>query len=112
LSVHPFYRLARTFALDVGLDHWSRGTDSYSYADPAQALPGIDANVLAVDSKGNATLLSLGVTYANPGSLRPGGTGLPVDATWSYQRVLRASGVRVPDSHAVRASLKVYFGLW
>jgi len=112
LSVHPFYRLARTFALDVGVDHWTRGTDSYSYVDPAQAVPGVDANVLAEESKANATVFSVGVTYANPGGLRPGGTGLPVDATWSYQRVIRAGGGRVPDSHALRATLKLYFGLW
>jgi hypothetical protein len=112
LGVHPFYRVARTFALQAGLDHWSRGSDSYAYTSPADALPGIDANVLAEDSKANATLLVVGVTYANPGALRRGGTGLPVDAGVSYQRVLRAGGGRVPDSHAIRGQLGLYFGLW
>jgi hypothetical protein len=54
----------------------------------------------------------VGITYANPGKLRRGGTGWPVDASWSYERVLRAGGERVPDSHAVRGQLRVYFGLW
>jgi hypothetical protein len=112
LGVHPFYRLARTFALTAGVQHWSRGSDQVSFADPAAAIPGVDANVLAEDSKANATLLTVGITYSNPGSLRPGGTGLPVDASWSYERVLRAGGGRVPDTHAVRGSFRVYFGVW
>jgi len=111
-GAHPFFRLARTFALQAGVEHWSRRTDSYSYAAPGDALPGIDANVLAEDSKVNATLLSVGITYANPGALRPGGTGLPVDASWSYERVLRSGGGRVPDTHVVRGQFRVYFGVW
>jgi hypothetical protein len=112
LGVHPFYRLARTFALRAGVDHWSRSTDSYAYSTPADALPGIDANVLAEESGANATVLALGFTYSNPGALRRGGTGMPVDAGWTYERVLRAGGGRVPDSHAIRGQLRVYFGLW
>jgi hypothetical protein len=111
LRALPFYRLARTLGLQAGVEHWSHGSDSYTYASPEDELPGIDPNVLAEDSETNATLLSVGITYSNPGRLRPGGTGLPVDATWSYERVLRASG-RVPNSHAVRARFRVYFGVW
>jgi len=112
VGVHPFYRLARTLGFTAGLDHWSRGVDQVSYVDPAAAIPGVDANVLAEGTKANATLLSVGLTYSNPGSLRPGGTGLPVDASWSYERVLRAGGGRVPDSHAFRGQFRVYFGVW
>jgi hypothetical protein len=112
IGVHPFYRLARTLALQAGVDHWSRSTDHYSYASPAGALPGIDANVLAEESKANATMLSVGITYSNPGGLRPGGKGLPVDANWSYERMLRAGGGRVPDTHRVTGQFRVYFGVW
>jgi hypothetical protein len=112
LGIHPFFRLARTLALQARLDHWSRGIDVYSYSSPAEAIPGIDANVLAEDSKVNATALAVGITYANPGGLRRGGTGLPVDASWRYERVLRSSGGRVPDTHVVRGELRVYFGVW
>ena len=112
LGVHPFYRLARTFALTAGMDHWSHGSDVVSYSHPELPVPGVDASLYAEDSKANATMLSVGVTYANPGGLRPGGTGLPVDASWTYERVLRSGGGRVPDSHAIRARLNVYFGLW
>lgn len=112
LGAHPFFRLARTLALQAGVTHWSRSADSYTYADPGQALPGIDPNVLATDSKANATVLSVGITYANPGRLRRGGRGWPVDASWKYERVLRAGGGPVPNSHAVRAQFRVYFGIW
>jgi hypothetical protein len=112
IGVRPFYRLARTFGLQAGVEHWSRKTDVVTYATPAGALPGVDPNVLAEESSANATMLSLGITYANPGGLRPGGTGLPVEASWSYERVLRAGGGRLPDTHVVRGKFRVYFGLW
>ena len=112
IGVQPFYRLARSLALSAGLEHWTRKSDVVSYSNPADAIPGVDASILAAESSANATLLSVGLTYANPGGLRPGGTGLPVDASWSYERVLRAGGGRVPDTHAVRGKFRVYFGLW
>ena len=112
IGVRPFYRLARTLALQAGVELWTRGTDAATYATPADAIPGVDPSVLADESKTNATVLSVGITYANPGGLRPGGTGLPVDASWSYERVLRAGGGRVPDSHRLAGRFRVYFGLW
>jgi hypothetical protein len=112
LGVRPFFRLARTFALQAGVEHWSRKTDAVSYSTPEGAVPGVDASVAAEESSANTTILSLGVTYANPGGLRPGGSGLPVDASWSYERVLRAGGGRIPDTHAVRGKFRVYFRLW
>jgi hypothetical protein len=112
IGVHPFYRLARTFALQAGLDHWSRKTDQVSYAASASPIAGIDASVIAEESSANATVLSVGITYANPGGLRPGGTGMPVDASWIYERVLQAGGGRMADSHAMRGRFRVYFGLW
>jgi hypothetical protein len=112
LEVRPFYRLARTLALQAGLQHWTRKSDQVSYSSPADALPGVDASVLAEETATNATVLSAGITYANPAGLRRGGRGWPVDASWSYERVLRAGGGRVPDSHAIRGRLRMYFGLW
>jgi hypothetical protein len=112
LDVRPFYRIARTLALQVGVQHWSREADEASYVSAADSLPNISAGVLAEESSSNATILSAGLTYANPGGLRRGGTGWPVDAGWTYQRVLRSGGGRVPDSHVVRGWLRLYFGLW
>jgi hypothetical protein len=112
LGIRPFYRLARTLAIQAGVEHWARSTDRFSYASPADALPGIDPNILGAESKANATMLSVGITYANPGGLRPGGKGLPVDASWAYERVLRAGGGSVPDTHRVAARFRMYFGVW
>jgi hypothetical protein len=112
IGIRPFYRLARTIAVQAGVDHWIRGTDHYSYPAPADSLPNIDPNIMAEESKANATMLSLGITYSNPGARTPGGTGLPVDASWSYERILRAGGGRVPDTHRVSAQFRVYFGVW
>ena len=112
IDVRPFYRLARTLALQAGLQHWTRKMDQVSYASAADALPGVDAGVLAEETAANATLLSAGITYSNPGRFRAGGSGLPVDATWSYERVLRSSKGRVPNTHRVQARFRMYFGLW
>jgi hypothetical protein len=72
----------------------------------------VDAAVLAEDSKATATTLGFGITYSSLGRLRPGGRGLPVDASWSYERVVRATGGIVPDRNAMRARLRFYFGLF
>ena len=111
-TVQPFFRLARTFALQAGIQHWSRKVDQVSYRSPADALPGVDPSVLAQETAANATMLSVGFTYANLGRLRPGGSGLPVDAGWTYERILRSGNGRVPNAHRVRARLRMYFGLW
>jgi hypothetical protein len=111
-AVRPFWRVARTFALIGGLERWSRGEDAVEYRSPEDALPGVDAAVLGQETDAGATVLSVGLTYANPGALRPGGTGLPVDAGWTYERVVGASGGIVADVHRIRARFRVYFGLW
>jgi hypothetical protein len=112
LAVRPFFRLARTFALIGSVERWSKGEDAFEYRTEADAIPGVDASVLAQETDASATVVSIGVTYANPGSLRPGGTGLPVDAGWTYERIVSASGGIVPDTHRIRARLRLYFGIW
>jgi hypothetical protein len=112
LEVRPFYRLARTLALQAGVQHWTRKEDEVSYPSPGDALLGVDAVLLAQETAANTTMLSAGITYSNPGRLRAGGRGLPVDASWTYERVLRSTKGRVPDTHRVRAQLRMYFGLW
>jgi hypothetical protein len=111
-AVRPFFRLARSFALIGSLERWSKGLDAVEYGSEADAIPGVDAGVLAAETDASAILVSIGVTYSNPGALRPGGTGLPVDAGWSYERIVSASGGIVPDTHRLRARLRLYFGVW
>jgi hypothetical protein len=112
LAARPFFRLARTFALIGSVERWSRGQDEVEYRSPGDAIPGVDPGVLALDTETSSTVVSIGVTYSNPGALRPGGTGLPVDAGWTYERVVAASGGIVPDIHRIRARLRLYFGIW
>jgi hypothetical protein len=112
LAVRPFFRLARTLALAGSLERWSRGEDAVEYRSEADAIPGVDPGALAEGSEASATLAGIGLTYSNPGSLRPGGTGLPVDAGLSYERVISASEGIVPDVHRVRARLRLYFDIW
>jgi hypothetical protein len=112
LAVRPFFRLAPSFALQGHAAYWSRGADVVSYLTADDEIPGVDAAVLAEDSKATATTFGFGITYSNLGRARPGGRGLPVDASWSYERVVRATGGIVPDKHAMRARLRFYFGLF
>jgi hypothetical protein len=112
LAVRPFFRLARTVAIIGSVERWSKGVDAAEYRGEADAIPGVDAGVLAEGTDASATLVSIGLTYSNPGALRPGGTGLPVDAGWSYERVVSASGGIVPDIHRLKARLRLYFDVW
>ena len=112
IAVRPFFRLAPTLAIQASAMRWSRGADEVGYLTPADSIPGVSASVVAEDSKVSATVLGIGITYSSPGRLRPGGKGLPVDASWTYERVVGASGGIVPDRHAVRARLRVYFGIF
>jgi hypothetical protein len=110
LAARPFFRLAPSFALQASATYWSKGADEVAYVTSADEIPGVDAAVLAQDSKATATTLGFGFTYSNLGRYRPGGRGLPVDASWSYERVIGASGGIVPDRHVMRARFRVYFG--
>ena len=112
LAVRPFYRLARTLAIQGSATRWSRGADEASYVSAADSVPDVPASVVASDTKASATLLGIGLTYSSPGRLRSGGSGLPVDASWMYQRIIHASGGIVPDRHAMRAMLRLYFGVF
>lgn len=112
ISLQPFFRLARSIAVQAGLQYWSRKADQVTYRSPADALPGVDPGVLAEETAANATQLTAGITYSNPGGLRKGGSGLPVDAAWMYERVIRSGKGRVPNAHRVSARFRMYFGLW
>jgi hypothetical protein len=111
-AARPFYRIASSLAIIGSVERWHHGSDDYSYAEGADPLPGVDAAVLGEETDANATLVSIGLTYSSPGVARPGSRSLPVDAGWSYERVVGTSGGRVPDVHRVRARFRLYLGLW
>lgn len=112
IGAWPFYRLTPSFAIQAGLDHWRHGTDQVSYAASSAAIPGVDAAILAIDSRASATTFGAGLTYANAGRLAPGGRGWPVEASWVFERVIRSGAGRVPAVQQVRANLRLYFSLF
>jgi hypothetical protein len=111
-AVRPFYRIANALAIIASAERWHHGSDDYAYAAGAEPVPGVDAAVLGGETDVSATLVSIGLTYSSPGVARPNSRSLPVDAGWSYERVVGASGGRVPDVHRVRARFRLYLGLW
>ena len=68
--------------------------------------------MLAQDTKASATVLGIGITYSNPGTVSRGREGMPVDASWGYERIVRTRDGIVPDRHAFRARFRAYFGLF
>jgi hypothetical protein len=112
IALRPIFRLTPTFAIEGTAMHWSRGEDRVSYLTEADSIPGVSASVVAQDSKVSATLLGFGITFSSPGRYRPGGTGLPVDASWSYERMVTSSGGITPDPNIMRARLRFYFDLF
>jgi hypothetical protein len=111
LSVQPFYRLTPAFALTADIRHTSRGASHYSYYRSEDALPGLNPDDLAVDSKMSWTSLSGGVTFTSRG-VNQTGRGIPVEANWHYGQTVAASGGRVPKLQFTSLSLRLYFSLW
>ncbi|MGH7630004.1 MAG: hypothetical protein ACREOF_11620, partial [Gemmatimonadales bacterium] len=112
LSAQPFFRVAPPIAVTAGLSYWRRAEGTVAYATVADSIPGIPASILARDSRVRVTVFRAGVTYAAAGAQAPGGRGLPLEASWTYERVVRASGGRVPKLSRLRADLRLYVRLW
>ncbi len=112
LSAQPFLRVAPPIAITAGVSYWRRGAGTVEYATEADSIPGIPAAILARDSRISATVFRAGVTYAAAGAQAPGGRGLPLEASWTYERVVGASGGRVPKLNRLRADVRLYLRLW
>jgi len=56
--------------------------------------------------------LSAGLTYARPGATKPGTTGVPLDAQWTFEQVIAGSGGRVRKTQSVRAGVRLYFRIF
>jgi hypothetical protein len=112
IAVLPAYRFTPRFAFLAGVEWWSRGEDRYRWAEGQAPLDGIDPNVLSEGVGARAWSLRLGLTWSHPGgtALRP--AGAPLDATVTWERVMGASGGRVPRTESVRAGLRVYARFW
>ncbi len=112
VSIQPFIAITRTLALQGRASYWRRGEDSYEYASSSDAIAGVSAGELGQDSDANATVVGGGITYRSPSATDPLRPGLPVEAYWHYEGVVRAEGARVPKAKTARMGLRLYFRLW
>jgi len=110
-EARPFFRLARSFAIDVGFRYSSQGTSTYSWYTSADAKPGLDPQSLGVDSQRSWTDVSGGVTYSS-NATRGGKTGLPVEAAINYGQTVAASGGAVPKMTFLVFNFRLYWRLW
>ncbi|MGE0440694.1 MAG: hypothetical protein AB7S39_09375 [Gemmatimonadales bacterium] len=112
LSAQPFVRLAPYLSLYGGVDYWSKGADVYTYVAGQPPVDGVDINVLAERSKTDAVLLSGGLSYSHTGLNKRGLRGLPMDASFRYQRTLRSGMGALPDANTVGIDLRFYTRLF
>lgn len=115
LSVRPFFRLARSFALHFEADWWRQGSDAISYYNTTDSIPGVDAGELGRNTSATSLALGVGVTYVGRAvrECDPGRRcGFPIDVSWSYTNVFSGSGGRVPQLRATRVEIRWYQRLW
>ena len=112
LSAQPFVRLTPPIAITAGLSYWRQAQGTISYATEADSIPGIPAAVLAQDDRASALVFRAGVSYAAAGARGPDGRGLPLEASWTYERTVDGRDGRVPKLSRVRADLRLYLRLW
>ena len=108
LGIEPYIRLGPTLALVAGVRRWSKGADSYRYVRSQTPIEGLSPDVLAIDSKENGATLSVGLSFAHDGHRKDGSTGLPMDASLRWERVIGSSLGRVPIKHSVALQLRLY----
>lgn len=112
IGVFPAYRFTREFAFLAGAEWWSRGEDSYAFAEGQSPLEGLDPQALAAESGASALTLRAGLTLSHSGSRSNSGPGAPIAASVTWERVVAASGGRVPKMESIRAMLRIYSRLW
>jgi len=77
-------------------------------------LMAVSAGLLAQESARSATTFTAGLTYVGRAAheCKNGKCGLPIDATLTYERVLSATGGRVPGAESVRGGIRFYRKFW
>jgi len=110
-EARPFFRLASSLALAVGVRYSTQGTSTYTWYAPADAQPGLDPQSLGVDSQRSWTDINGGLSYSSAAT-RGGGTGLPVEAAINYGQTVAASGGPVAKASFLAFNFRVYWRLW
>ena len=98
----------------AGVSYWHEAEGSASYVASSDVISGVSAGLLAQESARSATTFTAGLTYVGRAAheCQNGKCGLPIDATLTYERVLSATGGRVPGSETVRGGIRFYRRFW
>lgn len=108
VSAHPFFRLAPYLSFFAGADYWTKGRDRFGYALGQTEIVGVNVDVLGDGTHSDALLLSGGLSYSHAGLSKLGALGLPMDASFRYERIARSTKGIIPDVHSVRIDLRFY----
>ncbi|HEX7024575.1 MAG TPA: hypothetical protein VF187_07135 [Gemmatimonadales bacterium] len=108
VGVEPYLRIAPTLALLGGIRRWSKSADTYRYAQSQAPIDGTSPEVLALGSKANGTVVSLGLSLAHDGRRKDGTTGLPMDASLRWEKVVGSTLGRVAAKESVVAGIRFY----
>lgn len=115
IGAQPFFRLARNFAIHGSADYWREAAGRATYYRASEAIPGVPASLLVEDSGRRALVVGGGVSYVGRAvnECLPGQRcGFPIDASWSYTRVVAGSGGRVPIVWTSQIQIRWYQRLW
>jgi len=107
-SFEPFLRIGPTLALTAGVRHRSKRADHYTYVRNQVPIEGTTPDVLAIGSAQNSTAFSAGLSFIHDGQRRNGTVGVPMEAEFRWERVVRSSLGRVPASESVSMALRFY----
>ena len=109
VTVRPFLRFAPHFALAGMAQYWWKQGSRTSYANGQAPITGVDPAALDVGSAANALIVGIGLSYSYAGANRLGApSGLPVEAGWSVERIVRSGAGIFPDAMTSRVSLRIY----
>ncbi len=114
LGAQPFLRLARNIAVHGQADYTRIGADAASYYSSGDVIPGLSAGVLD-ESARTALALGGGISYVGRAAheCEPGRKcGWPIEASWTYTTVVRATGGRVEKFRTTRLEIRWYQRLW
>ncbi len=108
VTAQPFYRIVPHFALTALIQYQRRGTDGLAWADPTQAIAGLDLATLVRGTAANAMRVGLGISFVHDGRNREGVLKMPVEAGFSIERTVASSAGVVATPLTSRMVLRIY----
>lgn len=108
LTAQPFYRIVPHLALTALVQYQRRGADALAWADPGQAIAGLDLASLVQGTGANAMRVGLGLSFVHDGVNREGIRKMPVEAGFSIERTVGSSAGVVPMPLTSRMVIRIY----